>query len=52
MVDEKLFESHLALGRIFLKTYSSSSGSAIDDARTEFQLAREIATKLVATTNP
>ena len=46
VVDEKLFESHLALGRIFLTTYSSSSGSAIDDARTEFQLAREIATKL------
>jgi serine/threonine protein kinase len=46
-VNEKLFESHLALGRLFLTTYSSSSGSAIDDARGEFELARDIAANLV-----
>ena len=46
-VDEKLFQSHLALGRIFVTTYASSSGNAIDDARSEFQLARDIATNMV-----
>jgi serine/threonine protein kinase/tetratricopeptide (TPR) repeat protein len=47
VIDEKLFQSHLALGRIFLRTYSSSSGNPIVDARNEFQMALEIASKLV-----
>ncbi len=47
VVDEKLFASHLALGQIFLRTYSSTSGRAIDDARDEFEMARDIAAKLV-----
>jgi serine/threonine protein kinase len=47
VVDEKLFASHLALGQIFLRTYSSTSGRAIDDARGEFEMARDIAANLV-----